>query len=866
MPILQPTYAEVRVLVYPLDPDAVYRTPCALSDSYAGLILPDRGESARDETPNQNSPGLPAPIEWQGQTLLKELHGPFEWLHFLPNGTIARGVRQAATPKEQQEARHDLRGWSIRPQFTRLQSTIADPPKIPGSPDYDLRPRLPQNQPVLKWFAQQGDKWERVTPVRTPQWSSLHYRGSCAGRAVKVKSERWGKNEGAGFELDCDGVSWGHEGEPGVRLEWGNSWSLVFRGVGKDARPRLERKGADKDGNLQWRVVRTFDGAAPLDEKWWKGRHTVFFYRVGLMLVVEIDGQFWWFADSKNGKFRAASWSASPLRLSIFGADVVARFRRLSFDREAGFKREVPVAAPPSSEISWTCEGTKMARISVPQAGVPQTGIPFFDAVIAALTANGKAIMKGTDLSETRVNARWFEVEPGLGRIDYEVKLKGTAVDAPLLCAFAAQFPPTATNDLPEPVNLRACMESVEVETGEPERMPTGNAKFVISVPMAERVIPRWDELKDVLPFRRVRIECDENNDGNWKPIFNGRIFPDGLSSDGFNSEKIGVTCYDLMCLLKEPAALVDGRFGPLDLDADFIESGTDLYGGQCIQKLLAYEIGPDEAGALNGNGDWRRFFPASQYPLINNPVNHAVGNDYKTGGATDIPSGGFLLPPSIGEDIERWVGKIKKFDGAAFFFDGMEGVKGSFIYGQLPYIYAERGQIIHALHETDEGVEAQSDKRLTAWPLLSSYSAQGLLDKAYTRVQVWGSGQGVESFSPSLFVGAATTPLPATDPLSELQSWPRTYLSRQDFIAGRVQTDYAQSLAELIWREFDGQAPERVDFTLNDQILVKKWGEKVVWKGEEKRVLSSKLSWQFGESSSRVTTITARSLSATGL
>ena len=852
-----PAYSDVNVWVWPLDLDAAYRAPCALSDTFAGLLLPDAGESTRDD--NSDANGFEA-IQWHGQTLLKEPKGPLEWVTLnQKTGILYRGVRSV----KQSKPKDEICGWTTRPTFRRLQSTIADPAPVPGSPDYDLRPRLPQGEPTREWIAQQGENWERVAPNVTPLWTGLRHKAAPANRAVKVRTKsNWLANAGALIELDGNGVAFGHDGVPGLRIEWGNSWSLVFRGLGKDARPRLERKGSDKNGNLVWRAVRTLDEAAPLDEKWWSGKHTVSFYRMAQVLIVEIDGFIWWVADIQRAKIVPVAWKASPLRVSLEGADVLFRVASLSFDREAGFKREVPVAAPPSQEVSWTCKGTKMERIAVPGLDtIIETGVPFFDAIIKALTATGKALIRGFDLSESSIDARWFEADEGIGRIDYEVKLKGTQSTAPFLCAFAAQFPPTAQSELAAPVNLRPALNSVEIETGEPERMPTGNAKFSLSVPLAELVIERWDEVKDVLPFRRVFIETNEAGDGVFKSVFNGRLFPEGVSSDGWNGGTINATCYDLTALLKSPAALVNGRFGPLDLDASYLENAAALYGGQCVQKLLGYEIGPDIAGALNGDGNWRRYLPKSHYPLL-----EKSGNDFFNSGAVESSAQFHLVPP-YGDDVLKWIDTIRGFDHAVFFFDSMLGDKGAFVYGHIDKIYKERGLTVHDLHENADGISLETNTSLAAWPLLSSYQSQGLLERAFTRVEVWGAGTGTGDLAPSLFVGSATTPLPATDPLSEIQSWPRWFLSRQDFIGTRTTPEFADALAQTIWREFDGREPERADFTLNDQIRVVRWGELVTWQGTQRRVLSSKLSWRFdGDKTTRQTTITARSLSATGL
>ena len=861
MPQLQAVHSEVRVWVWPLDPDAAYRTPVALHDSYSGLISPDRGEGGE----GSSATGFEA-LEWQGQQYIKNVSGPMEWVRFVGgdrSGRIERGVRAAAASNPQKE----LCGWTVRPAFQRVHSTIEDPAKPPGSPDYDLRPRLPQGEPVLHWFTQQGDKWERVIPLRSPQWAGLHHRAAPANRTVKVRSEQWGADEGVSWSLDCDGVAWGHTSEPAIRLEWGNSWSLVFRGIGKTARVQLERKGADKNAQLRWRLIRRFDDASALDEKWWKSRHVVTVYIQAGLLIVEIDGETWWVGQTKKGAnnsptFSPVTWRASPLRVSNFGADVVIQFAKLSFDREVNFDREVPAAAPPSSAVEWECKSDEITRIPLPNETSVTTGISFFDEVINALLAKGKAQMLGTDLERTTINAKWHESENGIGRIDYSVKLRGTREIAPVLMSFAAQFPPTAPAPPPAPVNLRMAMDSLEVESGDPESLPSAQAKLEVSVEMLKRHVPGWEAA--ILPFRPILIESDVNNDGNWARDFFGYLLPDGGSSDGFNNQHFSITAIDPRIRLREPAALVNERYAPLDLDLH--EHGGNLYGGQCFQKLIGYELGSDWAGALNGNGDWSRYLPRNHYPLKS-----SSGNDYFR--STNQPTkAGFDLVPPFGSDVEKWADTLGEADYAAWFYDPAmgptEGGRGAFVYGHSNLIFAERGQKIHTLHETTSGIDVTQDDRLSAWPILSAYSAQGLLEKSYTRVAVWGkSPEGsYENYVPSIFTGLATTPLPATDPLSEIASWPRWLLVRQEFIGSMAFDAYAQSLAQTIWREFEGRAPRRFDFTLNDQILPARWGEKLLWRSEELRVLRTKKTWKFGPNAERSTHVTARALSATGL
>ncbi|RYF98329.1 MAG: hypothetical protein EOO02_19145, partial [Chitinophagaceae bacterium] len=108
---------------------------------------------------------------------------------------------------------------------------------------------------------------------------------------------------------------------------------------------------------------------------------------------------------------------------------------------------------------------------------------------------------------------------------------------------------------------------------------------------------------------------------------------PEGVSSDGYNTESLDLIARDPKIRLREPAALVDDLFGPLDLMQE--DDGEDIFGAQCVQKLLGLQ---ERAWAttFNGTGNAFTYFEPDHYPLKS-----GAGNSYFL--ATQTPeTGGF--------------------------------------------------------------------------------------------------------------------------------------------------------------------------------------------------------------------------------
>jgi hypothetical protein len=425
------------------------------------------------------------------------------------------------------------------------------------------------------------------------------------------------------------------------------------------------------------------------------------------------------------------------------------------------------------------------------------------------------------------------------------------------LCALGVQLPPTAENPPPTLLDLRPALASLSISSGEPGAMPSAEARMDVEISLLDRLYPGWQSI--LAPFRPVEIKARETPETPWLPLFKGYLLPDSIGQDGFNSQQLSFIARDPMMRLQAPAALIDGRYAPLDL---FRAEGSDvLYGAQGVQHLLEIELGKQEASQLNGNGDPFRFLPPGHYPLQG-------AADVDIFILQDLPqSGSFRFPPPFGEDLKSWLDKLAEYDHAVWFYDPSEN---GFVYGHLRQFFNERGTKVWTLRgATTEHPEG--DDSPTAWPLLAQFARTGLLEHAYTGTQVWGmTDSSTSALMPALIVGryAPAAILNNTDPLSETQSWRRTLLLKQEFIGKMAGQDYADAQAWRMWQEFGGKTPHRFDFALPDgSALRARWGEMAQWRGEKLRIVSVEHTFSFGQDSERlVTSLTARSLSGSGL
>ncbi|RYG68939.1 hypothetical protein EON80_10680, partial [bacterium] len=605
MPTINTDIAEIRVWVHPIDPDAAFRSPCAVSIPFASLLSPDSGDSAGIDSISASF----APIEWQGQTALSNVRGPLQFVRLLQDGTVEMGARVASEANPQSETC----GFTLSPTVTRLHSSIGEPALLPGSGDVDLRPRFPEGEPVLEWVGEQGEGWERELPLALPYHGGIRHRPVPANRTVKAKTkEKWPENTGFSVAFDFGGIAYKHVGQPALRFEWGGRYSLVLRGVGKDARPVLERRSSNAEGKVEWKVWRTLQGAPALANGFWRTRHEVTFYRLSGLLLFSWNGLLLWTGELDDAnQLRPITWKESPLRVSVLGVDVLVQVSKLNFDLEAAFSSETPTAEPPALTVPFKIEGEKIHSFP-------------------AGPGRAQAKLHGASLEQTKLEATW-ELINGTGRVLYNVILKGKPEEAPLLCAFAAQFPPMATSLAKPPVDLRAALTQVEVESGQPETLPTAEARIGVSLPMLEKFVEDWELA--ILPYRPVHIEVDPAHDGSWETIFKGYLLPEGVSSDGYNTEALDLIARDPKIRLREPAALVDDLFGPLDLMQE--DDGEDIFGAQCAQKLLGLQE-RTWATTFNGTGNAFTYFEPDHYPLKS-----GAGNSYFL--ATQTPeTGGF--------------------------------------------------------------------------------------------------------------------------------------------------------------------------------------------------------------------------------
>lgn len=810
-----------------------------VSETYAGLF-----SLRSDGGVGSGGDGFES-LQFQGQDAFKSLTGPLEYLAFKNDGTLARGVGAAVDSRPDKE----LCGLTAQLRSVLLQNRMAGENLLRAPPS-------PKDAPVLLWRAEQGEAWKTIIPDRSPIVASVRHQTAPINRTVKLRSEKtWDASRGFVAEFDMGGVPQGHTSEPAVRFSWGDKFSLVFRGIGASKRPVLEQR---KDA--KWVQLNVLWDAAPLDAQFWNSIHTLRVYRCGGRMIYQLDALTLWIRELMDvgleSQIVGVKWPKAPLRLSVFGADCALQIHELTGETgqndakgqpkfiEVEIERTVPM--PEAAPIGQTV-GFKTSGYGVNPA-------PLFDGEL-------KTLLRGDVLDRVKIEGEWEA-----NSLNYSAKLTCSSIEAPLLCSFAAQFPPQA-GAAHTWIEFAAAASNCTVDSGDPERLPLSEASFNFSRKMLDKLVPNWKTA--LLPYRPVVIRAKYQGDPEWTPLFRGYLTPESASRDTWGDYEIPMVALDPLVRLKAPAALIDERFGPLDLQLG--EDYEELFGVQCVKHLLEVELGAQWVANFNGDGDLFRYLPNSPYPLMS----RQAGGFFT--GIQAPQTGSWQLPAPYGEDLLNWINALAEFDVAVWFYDASED---AFCYGTLFDFLSERGAKAWAIPETAPPSEIDTTKD---FPLLSSLAISGLLEKAYNEVRVWGANSDeTKGLAPSFIMGRAGDPPDPTslDPLSVAQSWRRTYLQKPDFVKqGTATNEYANLLARTIWRQFEGKAPRRLDATFDTGFPLKaRWGEilrlpasflgpQYGGQSEDFRILQVKHSFDFsgGGGNRFSTSITTRSLSATG-
>ncbi len=836
----------VSVLVWPVDPEAGNYIQWTLSENYAGCFQVGSDGGADD---GAGIPGFQS-LQFPNLPALINLQGDIDFVRFTPEGLIQRGPTAALQTKPDDE----LCGLTIPLHRELLQNRL----------EKELRqnkaPYLPGTAPQLIWETKEGE-WETTIRPRSPFAQTIHTYGLGPDRVAKISTKKpWDANRGFRANWDFGGVIYEHKSDPAVRISWGDKWSLVFRGNGADAHPSLERR--QKNG--EWGCVRVLREYGPLDEDFWGGSHTVGVIRLGARMSVQVGAFEYGIAetspDDQSNKPIEATWPSAPLRVSVWGVDVL-----VSVDRVTG---DSPTLDKKGRPVPWGATFTR---------AVPAPGLPPLGKNQLAFKATGSSVSGDSSSAGARgaVNVRTCLLGTELDRIGisgiwegnvavYAVSMQCTSTTAPLLSSFMAEFLPLPTLALPAPIEVRPALSSLSVDTGDPETLPDSEASFSLSHPLLEQLVPDWKNA--ILPYRPVLIRAKYESDEEWTTLFRGFLTPDSITREGWNDKQLPLVARGPLLRLSEPAALVDERFGALDVQLN--GDKTKLWGAEAVQRLLTIELGQGWTYNFNGNGDPMRYLADDHYPLLSKD-----GDSYFY--ATNAPrSGAWYLPPPFGSDLKSWLNTLAKYDDAVWFFDA---ASNAFYYGRIVEMLAERGQTLWSVPETKPSPLTHTTRD---WPLLSKLEKSGLLEQAFNDVRVWGGApKGEEGYSPSFIMGRAGDTDPTSlDPISVAQSWRRTKLEKPDFVKlGIVDTDYANGLAFSIWQQYKGRPPVRMEAEFETGFLGPRWGEILhlptgfdgphdAGQAENWRILRVKHAFDFTGSENRFsTTITTRTISAQG-
>lgn len=788
----------LSVYIWPVGSAPGNRTQWTLSENYAGFF-----QTGSDGDGNDGA-GVPdfRSLQYPNQPAFIDPQGDIEFVRFTGAGRVERGVPAALQSNPDSE----LCGLTIRLRLETRQNRMRKEPHV------SLAPQLPANVPVLYWVSE-GGEWETVMPARTPQEGCVHPYAAPPNKAIKIKTEKpWDENRGFVMVCDFAGTIYNHSGEGAVRLLWGDKWSLVFRGQGTKNRPTLERKTAKG-----WECVRVLRDCAPLDQTFWTSSHTVSVHRLGGRLCIAVDGVEYAISETASrGEEQApaeATWPRAPLRISVWGAEAMFHAAPFTGDAatpdakgrtsplQASFSRKVPApGTPPTSNLTFTAHGNGLSRQIFDVPGANEYLPPSQFSV--------KSLMQGTGLNGVSISGSWSDTT-----VDYAVSMQCTSTTPPLLCGLVCEFAPLPSAASSSPIELRPALTSLSVDSGDPEELPDAEASFSLSYALLEQLIPHWKLA--VLPYRLVLIRAKQRATDDWTTLFKGFLTPDSASRGGWNDHELPLVARGPLLRLSQPAALIDERFGPLDLQ--MATGRSELWGAEAAQNLLRIELGEEWTYNFNGTGEPLAYFPSSHYPLLSNE-----GPGFFISTLTPL-SGNWRLPPPFGSDLKTWLDTLAKFDYAVWFYDHAEE---AFFYGRILEFVRERRKKSWGVPETAPPPEVTTTFE---WPLLSSLSQSGLLERAINDVRVWGTdAKGGEGLSPSFIMGrAGDSEALSLDPLSIAQSWRRTLLQKPEFAKeGVIDNDYADDLAYNIWQGLKGRLPVKMDAEFETGFLGPRWGE----------------------------------------
>jgi hypothetical protein len=824
---LEPVQPLLSVLITPIDPHPANRRSIAITEQYGSLF---RTGSDGDGTASTSSSQDLSSLQYKGQSAFDSISGPLQYIRFVNDGTVQFGTQAAVDSHPSVE----LCGLTARLRSVSLQN------RMKGE-DMERAPTSPENEPVLWWRSEQGNRWKTIVPARSPVVAAVRHDGA-ANQTVKTRTDLvWDENCGFETSLDLGGIPQEHAGEGRLRFSWGDKYSLFMHGQGADVYPTLERRQ-----NGQWEQILVLNRGGAIGAQFWKSRHMLKLKRCCGRMLIDLDGQSYWVRETTlvGGESvpKRVTWPAAPLRLSAVGVDCALQVNLLTGNDptrnvfgiplpiEVNFSRSVPMpdTAPIDSPQTFAIDGEKLLK-----------------------KGSNRALLRGDYLDCVRITGAWQG-----STLNYDAKLTCTPTEAPLLSTLGLSFPPLNTTPVPEPLEFVKAISSLNVEAGDPNLAANSEASFTLSRSQLDSLVPNWQSA--LLPFRPVSIRTKMPGDSEWTQIFRGYLLPESVERQQWGDYEIPVIAHGPLMRILKPAALVDERFGPLDLLLD--DDREQLYGCEAVRYLLETELGKSWTANFNGNGDTFRYAGAKPRALMS-----SVGADFFSG--TQAPqSGGWRLPAPFGQFLSTWIDELAKIDYAVLHYDAQED---SFNYGKIVEFLRAREAKVWTVPED------------ASFPLISSLTLSGLQDEVPNENRVWGeTNDETKGLSPSFIMGRyGDSDVNSTNPYSVAQSWRRTLLIQNPaFKTGIIDNAYANSLAYWSYRDRGLRPAQNLDLQFNTGFLEPRWGELLTlptgfvgprYGGTEStwRIVGVKHSFSLsGDGTDRFkTTINTRALSAQG-
>lgn len=784
---------QVKILVFPsteIDRVAGVGTgdAFAVQDIFSGHLVQQQGEGGDDT----NSPKRFNSLQWQGQRAFDSVDTSLEFIRFQKDGTVKRGVPGLAEAE-------GMGGWTLKPVVKPLNCTLTT--DLPGDPLVD------NDFDNLRWRPVKGDEWETFVPAEPPYKTYIRHRTQQPDRALEIVSQKRTRDTGLEIELIWANVCAFQDKDPGVRLVLiDKKLSIVWRRGNKSiAKPAIER-WRNEPGKSGWVLWKKLDDAPSVT---FQGRTLLRLQCINNMLVLDIDDKAYYFIDSRTRPgdkdeipdLQPSGMSKEPLRLSVFGVDVAIGISEIECQKEGTLQRTVRAITARPESVGDTAKG-----------------------VYGGWHAPG---------TKVRIDGR-----RDAHTVTYTVEMKASKQQerSPFVSLVGMLFEGSTAGETQAPIDVRPAALSMKYSSGEPGLMAMSEVQLELSRNLLDEHLPDWRTL--LKPFAPVRVLAQWTYDaqgsiveGGWTRVFEGYVAAFDQNVSDFNDKSLSLVLRDPLLRLKSPAGFVDERYGPLDLLFAY-GSGGPVYDGQCVQYLLATELGQSVAGTLNGNGDALQFSDL-KYPVFS-PENDRVGYFGFQSMIRPSTQSSFLMAPPFGRDVLSWINESIAGPMDAVFFWGYSPYSQAFesdehafgtpplvpVYGNIFFYYAALSEI----RVLPDAIYLDDDVN----KLISSVSVETLTDKMFNEAVVWGvKPKGtMESMVPSFHAGRAT--LPASHPNAAEHSWRRVMLDQHDFIGNIVDHEYAEALANEMLGYFADGIPRSVTVVMprGDQTL--RWGMRI--------------------------------------